>query len=385
MSPSTQYPTPSRNEDPRLLYGRSSPLSTPSNTQDWKVPFLANPAYQLALSRSPSQLPSQSMSPPTVWPLRSPINQPPRAATSIGIPGVLGEGIYKVSRVSSAPGTRSRARRTSRHPEFLDPRLYTVSKHFDKTLERADIVHSSRHHSADEEGTPSEFTEEISASVGEDGHERLEDELTAPYAHQKGETVATGSLQRQISASRTIKRKLDDAYDAYRPRKLSARQGLLDVGHASKLAALGRQALLTGPASREKPASLDPNSQTQSKQSRGGVLPQRVFAPVVAPCGDLEGTQPDKRVFEHQDRPGTGENRVLLETFQLSQDGLSEATKIWNDLIEKGRREAELVSGLEEMHKIWSKYGQIWQRQLDTLTATVASKMRNAGGGNSLC
>lgn len=64
----------------------------------------------------------------------------------MGVPGVLGEGIYKVSRIGSASSGRPRIRRTSTILEHQGPRLYTVSKHFDKALSRRDIAPASTDH-----------------------------------------------------------------------------------------------------------------------------------------------------------------------------------------------------------------------------------------------
>jgi len=122
------------------FYSPGSSLPQPSGPTDWRAPYLANPAYHATQSLVPSQLSRQIISPPISWPSRSPVHQAPRPATSTGIPGIFGEGLYKISRVSSAPGARPKSRRPPRLPEPPSPMFYTVSRHFDKTLERSDLV-----------------------------------------------------------------------------------------------------------------------------------------------------------------------------------------------------------------------------------------------------
>jgi len=67
---------------------------------------------------------------------------------------------------------------------------------------------------------------------------------------------------------------------------------------------------------------------------------------------------------------------MLFGAVHLSHEGLLEATRIWDTLIEKGKSEAQSVDNLDEAVKIWSKYAEDWENQLKTLAARVSEKMR---------
>ncbi|KAK0617387.1 hypothetical protein B0T14DRAFT_268200 [Immersiella caudata] len=281
-SPSTHYPT-SRYQTPRQAHGRSSRLAMQPNTPDWRSPLFANPAHRLTPSRPLSQTASQSMSPVNVWPSISPVHQLPRPATTVGVPGVLGEGVYRIRRMSSAPGSRPRMREPLGTFELHDPRAYTVSRYFDKTLERSDIAHLFGGRSVQDEGTPEARDLKDSASVAD---------------------VVRNSANNGLSS-------------------LQFYQG---------------------------PDAMPRDTRTSQK--------------VIAAA--------------QESRQGAADD-ALLRVASLSQDGLMEATKIWNDLLEMGQKEAELVCNAEEAQKIWSRYGQDWERQLIRLAANVAEKMRSEG------
>ncbi|KAK4453849.1 hypothetical protein QBC34DRAFT_393545 [Podospora aff. communis PSN243] len=281
----THHHAPSRYQTPRHVYSRSSPLAIQPNTTDWRSPYFANPAYQLAPSRPPSQLTNHSMSPPTVWPSISPVSQIQRpATTTTGIPGVLGEGVYKISRVSSAPGgrpTRPRMRESMSAFGFYDPRPYTVSKYFDKTLERSDIARLLGRRSFHGEETPEGYDPENSAITDKDSQETANNRLGSLQFSQRSDATTrhSGKIQKVTAA-------------AQGRRKRPAEDGLLRIAN-------------------------------------------------------------------------------------LNHEGLLEATKIWEDLIERGRKESKLVSNMDEAQKIWSKYGEDWEKKVNHLAANVAKKMRS--------
>ncbi|KAK0641212.1 hypothetical protein B0T16DRAFT_419424 [Cercophora newfieldiana] len=342
LPPSAQYPISGR-QPPRQIYGRSSPLSASSNTLDWRAPYFANPAYRLA-SRSPSQFTSQSMSPPPVWPSSSPVNQLLRPATTMGIPGILGEGVYKISRVSSNPGHRPRARRPSGIPDFQEPRPYTVSRHFDKTLERSDIVHPLGRLSAHDEPNTEKDRGEIASQ-----------DVDTLWSHRESDAAFERAAKR---AKLAPKRGVDRPHQTYHSKTLSAVQGTSGLARTPAPTASNPQGQVAALTDQAPPADSSQGSQHTPRESSGK-------------------TKTTARVSK--DASSRVSDDVLLRTSRLSHEGLLEATKIWNDLMERGRKEAELVENLDEMYKIWSKYGRECQRQFDNLAASFAKTMRTQG------
>jgi hypothetical protein len=165
--------------------------------------------------------------------------------------------------------------------EFHDPRPYTVSKYFQKTLERSDIAHLSGHRSFHGEETPGGHHPEDLATTDKDSQDTTNNGLRSPQ------------FSRGLDAT---------------PQ---------DSGKIRKVTATARR-------KRERSA-------------------------------------------------GAG----LLRMANLNHEGLLQATKIWDDLIERGRKESELVSNVDEAQKIWSKYGEDWEKKLNRLAADVTKKMRS--------
>jgi hypothetical protein len=69
---------------------------------------------------------------------------------------------------------------------------------------------------------------------------------------------------------------------------------------------------------------------------------------------------------------------LLFRISELNHEGLCQATRIWEDLMERSQKETDSVEDLKTAKDIWSKYADEWTRQLDGLTATFAQKMREA-------
>ncbi|AEO64043.1 uncharacterized protein THITE_48675, partial [Thermothielavioides terrestris NRRL 8126] len=122
----------------------ASSLTATSSSQGTSSSYLERYPHSVLLHRPPSQplgQPADFSAGIRPW---SPAFVPSRPATTLGVPGILGEGIYKVSKIGSVSSARPRVRRTSASLEHQGTRLYTVSKHFNKTASTGDALHSSR-------------------------------------------------------------------------------------------------------------------------------------------------------------------------------------------------------------------------------------------------
>lgn len=124
------------------FHNPNQPLATWSDSQGQYLTSesLGNSQFGALLQRPPSQpLGHTEQVLPGFRPW-SPDSVPSRPATALGVPGVLSEGLYKVSKVGSTVSSRPKLRRTPTILESQPPLLYTVSKQFDRALNQADIA-----------------------------------------------------------------------------------------------------------------------------------------------------------------------------------------------------------------------------------------------------
>ena len=272
---------------------------------------------------------------------------------------MLGEGLYKVSRVASALGPPTRVRRSARLSDFQGPRLYTVSKYFDATLDRSGDVRSLNRHLLGHGGGPDMPTDGAAAPWDQNSTRKPSDAFTIRNAGGE-EHSGDSSQSRNMSQAHTPG--AGTSQSASISRQSSSSQKL-------DAASQQRASLYQGIA-----VGLDREPQYMTNYRPASAHPQEGITTTI---GKSIGKQPRLQAPLH-----IGGSRITDETLSLAfgygHEGLLEATKLWEDLMEKGRKEAELVESLEDAHKIWSHYGEVWARQLNDITSMVARKMRNA-------
>jgi hypothetical protein len=291
---------------------------------------------------------------------------------------MLGEGVYKVRRISSASVHRSRARRLPPIAEIPGPSLYTVSKHFDKTLGKSDIIHSSRKHSLDEDEDERfglEIGDDALNQMGMDG--RRSSRALQSDASDK-DTTRVQELFPKVSTA------LETALDVKKhPRRYPGVRQL----QKKKKEDVDSDFNITSSIKPMTPHVL-PASQMHSLKT-GHVFPgvpavggdesaptqQRVALDLGASNAEVSPKNSSQAVTGKQENHGVGDE-LLFRVSQINQTGLTEATSIWDELMETGQRESEFVSTLDEACRIWSRYGAEWARRVDSLAAVTVKNMR---------
>ena len=272
---------------------------------------------------------------------------------------MLGEGLYKVSRVTSALGLPTRVRRSARLSDFQGPRLYTVSKYFDATLDRSGAVRSLNRHLLGHGGGSDMPTDGAAAPWDQNSTMKPSD---AFIIKKTGDEEHSGDYSQSRSISQPHTFGAGTSQSASISRQSSSSQKL-------DAASQQRASLYQGIA-----VGLDREPQCTTNYRPASAHPQEGIATAI---GKPVGKQSRPQAPLHIDG-----SRITDETLSLAfgygHEGLLEATKLWEDLMEKGRKEAELVESLEDAHKIWLYHGEVWARQLNDITSMVARKMRDA-------
>ncbi|KAK4154778.1 hypothetical protein C8A00DRAFT_42519 [Chaetomidium leptoderma] len=313
--------------NPRQLNNSSPPLASGPNSQGGYPAYLETHPYGTLLQRPPSHPLGQSASAlqPGQRPW-SPAFVPSRPATTLGVPGILGEGIYKVSKIGSTVSSRPRVRRTSTILEQQGHGLYTVSRHFDKTLSRADILHSSgsRHLGR-------------GLSSGLPGADAV-----APRTPSALEGVQS-NMQHQPRL-----RRLRTTNDTLNP---SLPAGLDDTQHQTFLSSVAEQN--TGSAfSQPEPVSRDAGS-----------------------IDDAHLFSSSPTLIDSSMRQGM-ENDWLLRVSQIQHQGLCEANRVWDDFMERGGSEVALAESSEDAAYVLSKLEDDFTRRWEGVVAATTRRMR---------
>lgn len=340
--------------DPRQLSSSSSPLiARPSSRGQY--PTNSEGYLQAAsLYRPPSQPTGQTQGVPTGQRPWSPAFVPLRPATTLGVPGILGEGIYKVSKIGSVSSNRPRVRRTSTISEHQPAKFYTVSKHFDKTLSRADILHSSRAHylgrglsSSLQTGNPAEH---LSRSPSHDAAGVGRNEPTAERLPRIPSTILEGvpvNIQRQLRIRRL--RTVNDALSS------------------SQSAGIGNE---------EKPPSLS----RVDEEGAGFAFSQPELARRSIDDVSLFSSSPTLReILPRQEM----EDDWMLQVSQIQHQGLCEASKVWDEFMERSSLEAASAERSEDFLAVLSTYEDEFLRRWEGVVAATVGKMRTVQRGNS--
>lgn len=287
----------------------------------------------------------------------SPGSVPSRPATTIGIPGILGEGIYKVSKLGSVSSTRPRVRRTPTILESHGPRLYTVSKHFDKTLSRGDIY----------------FGRQSSAGWNTDSG------LSKPLrldSSRAAKTYNTGQpdvdhLPRQTAPPYAVDGVPEEAGELERLRQAHTFDDTSGLGGSTASAST---------------TNIEENNH----------LPPVTFTGGRTESGSWQSeAMPNTLGFIH-DAYSTGSHPVsvedpakqalrddwILQIFQIQHEGLCEVSRIWDYFTEKGAVETASVENSEQVSNVLSKYEEEFGRLWDAIVSSTVGKMKGVQVGS---
>lgn len=248
---------------------------------------------------------------------------PPRPATTTGIPGILGEGIYKVSRVGTSSSSRSRGRKFPTISESQDRSNHTVSRHFN----RAESFSKKR-----------TFQRENSqASETENRKVKLVRPLSQKYSTARHMSIAPERVPVNEFMSP------------------NERQDTTNVPQAPSAAT----ELVAANVRREPQLPCNPRSTLK--------------------LTDLEELAKNSQSKTNMLPPSIRESRLIHE-FIITQEGLTGVTNVWNELMERGQIETECVNDLREAHKIWARLGHEWVQQLQSRVAATVGKLRKVRG-----
>jgi len=352
--------------DSRDLYTSSPPIPSPPTAEEWQSSNSANPAYRLISGRRSSHSLSQHSKIPVVLRPASPIGQPLRPATTMGIPGTLGEGIYRIRRVGSAPGIRAGVRKMSRLSESPGHRVYTVSKHFDKTLDRRDIVRSIPHRFSDSRTESLGSRPDEQPCLGQESGRLIDSNGTSTAVGSSssglaGETLLAREVPIRTSTSEefcsnTSRLTLHPSTSALEP--IPEDSARFTARHTSELQF---HEGMHSKNTRRSTNMLEGSGESSSLQE-----------------GEISGTsQGTEGSHFYNEIMMTSHHQ--LRTVLLAHEGLIEASKVWGDLMTRGQLEADLANSLEEKDRILSKYAEEWATRLEKLSASCSRKIRDEG------
>ncbi len=336
--------------NPRQLTSSSPPVIARQGSQ---VQYLAYPddyPHAVNLHRPPSQPPGR---PDGLLPTNhrpwSPAFVPSRPATTIGVPGIMGEGIYKVSKIGSTSSSRPRVRRTSTS-EHQGPRLYTVSKHFDKTLSRTDILNASRARHP-----------ERGLSSGEIVGNTREFLSRSPSVGASGVDLAMQPPMRTPSSLEGVR---------------------ANIQHHSGLRRL--QTVDGGLGSSSSPSAEVAEKEHRSLLSRAEAgqpgFPFSQTGSARGPVDDMSPFSSSPTLLKMPTNPEMEDN-WLMQVSHIQHQGLCEASKVWDDLMEKASLEVASAESSEDISKVLSKFEHEFAQRWGDVVASTVGKMREVRRG----
>lgn len=353
-------------QSPPLLFGSSSqeyhssspPLLVSQGAQGQQISYTSAANHQLLPAHLFRQRSSQNSSYPPTWSSISPVNQVVRPATTIGIPTTLGEGLYRVSKVVSAPGHRTWQRRSSRLAEGHRPGAYTFSKHFDRTLDGSDIAKLTRHILRQDEESHEMLSQESSADQQVPNTSPLGDGHSLPNIDYQ---MAVGLHDPSITQQNIP----EDPH--HTPRQSTPRHEPRRTESQNSI----RGEYISRELSRAHPGSPQPSSGLSAAST-----------PVHGPA-HTKGALTPWRPASTRQAIGIPAPDHLQQFVHSYHEGLCEATSIWDGLMERGRREADSVEDETEAFKIYTRYAETFATRLDDLAGITVRKMREARGGHT--
>jgi hypothetical protein len=351
---------------PPLLLGSSSqeyhssspPLIVSQGAQGQQISHTSTASHQLLPAHLFRQRSSQHSSYPPTWSSISPVNQVARPATTIGIPTNLGEGLYRVSKVVSAPGHRTWQRRSSRLAEGHRPGAYTFSKHFDRTLDGSDIAKLTRHILRQDEDLPEMLSQES-----------ISDQQVA-NATPLGEEHSLSSIDYRATVGlhrlSTIQQSIPE-HPQHTSRQSTPRHEPRRTGSRNSV----RSEYISQELSRTHSGSPRPSP---------GLLASS--EPAQGPT-HAKGAHTPWRSSSTWQEIGITAPGHLHQVVQSYHEGLFKATRIWDDLMERGREETKSVDDDTDAFKIYAGYAETFATRLDDLAGVTVRKMREARGGGA--
>lgn len=343
----------------RQLDSSSPPLSGTRSSQSRYPLYSERLSHGTVLTRPPSQPIGQPIGFPHTQRSWSPAYVPSRPATTIGLPGILGEGIYKVSRVGTASSGRPRVRRTSTILEHQVPKLYTVSKHFDKSLGAGDIISTSRSHypgRRSSSGLPSDV-----AASGQSRFPGL-DPSKVRTLHTPGHADAIAL--RQLARNSSTREGVSTA--AGHRDRLRRLRTIDDASDPEMSTGCGDMGYRPSPTGFHEGRVVSAFSQTE--------MDHRIAMPL--DNASIPSSSPT--LLEMPARQDI-EDEWLLRISRIQQEGLLEASKIWDDLMERASTEiVSMDSPGAAAGILLAKYEGEFVRRWGAVLAATAQKMRES-------
>ncbi|KAK0739177.1 hypothetical protein B0T21DRAFT_382273 [Apiosordaria backusii] len=268
-------------------------------------------AYQRAASQPvgyPGGYQSQGQWPPPAVP--SP------AATTIGIPGVLGAGIYKVSKLASS---RSRPRRSQASRGLHDPGGADRGKYLESNSSTTQLS----------SGKTSSQDSPLNPSHSGSGQRR---------GLQRVQTICGDSQETKSQASTLA----PDSYDPSSPS-------------------------FGGLRLPEEEEAGDAPSQQTTISTMVSSQPTTTTAMV-----------PYKPRKQDHVTPADGKINLaaVLRISQIQHEGLTEATRVWDDMMEKGRIAISSLEDPEEAFRVLTGYQDEFTKRWDRVVASTVREMR---------
>ncbi|KAK0708351.1 hypothetical protein B0H67DRAFT_590067 [Lasiosphaeris hirsuta] len=356
--------------NPQNFYSNSSLPGLSSTPHNMYTSSSANTSQHMIPGHSPSQRMDNTGTSISQWHSWSPGLQP---VTTIRIPGVLDEGLYKLSRVGSASGRRLRMSKPTIVPSVGGLGDYAVSNRLDTILSKEDSVLSPRSPFFWKDGPSRPQSQNaIPSLTRHESWSSVEYLRFNPSHGQAGELPgpSTGTASVLGNASQPTE-KTPDTPSHVQPARAS--DGLLASGlnsqpstHTSGGSATSR--LHPGPV------TFNAMAKNHHRVAAASTTAQSRFR------GNTFSTQPSRNNLQNY---GTNGIDDLLRVVEINQEGLSEATKLWNDLMERGQEATKAIENPDEAYSVLSKYAEEWAKGLDSIAAAAAQKMRRARYGNA--
>ncbi|KAL2146734.1 hypothetical protein VTI28DRAFT_2569 [Corynascus sepedonium] len=344
-------PTYRPGSNPRRLDPSSALSISGSAPYDPHLPKPESHSYLSSSQRPPSQLiglPAVLRTGQRPW---SPAFVPSLPATTLGVPGLLGEGIYKVSKVGSASSGRPRLRRTTTPHEHHGPRLYTASKHFDRTLSRADTLHAPR-----------------SQDLGRRSSSNLQDDSVRYPSRSPTLGVRADQSQAQFGENKQASTSYENTsnhlkessvYTQYHPRLWRLRT----INDTSEFSLLER---------------FDETTQQSTLSSVTEKIDgHEVTKPNLAlrAADDSFSFSSSPTLFESPTDPRSSDE-WLLQVSQAQHQGLAEASRIWNEFVERVSKDMASAEPSKGLAGLLSKHEDEFAKRWNGVIAAATHQMR---------
>ncbi|KAK4180102.1 hypothetical protein QBC36DRAFT_358315 [Triangularia setosa] len=299
----------------------ASPAYQYSNT----IGLLNQSTYQRSASQPagyPGGYQSQTQWPPPVIP--SP------AETTIGIPGVLGAGIYKVSKLGSSSSSRSRSRKSQTSRGLHDSGGADRGKY----LENSPLTTQSSSSKRSSQDSPLNLAQ--SGSSQRRGLQRVQ-------------TVYSDSQETMSQASTLVPDSYDPSSRPFGGLRIPEEEETGDVP--------SQQTTITTAASRERATTTTMTASQPSTSTE--MVPYK-------PPQQNNVAQAHRKI----------NTDALLHISQIQQEGLFDAARVWDDIMEKGRNAIVGVKGPEEAFRVLSGYREEFTKRWDRVVASTVREMK---------